>query len=479
MIKRIFLGFGLLLFIFLAGSLSAVLLITKTAERMDKLIMLHQIEILREDLIIHVQQVQASLQRGGIRSPEDVDELMTQLREMDRVINSCIGCHHESELTRNIAAMHELGGHYKDEIKLLIAASRNAGRAEKLERGALELGRQLIVVTQGMAFNANERLQQKTQETIKAIREVKIILYITLLIGFVLAIIAAFILASGLDNRLRKLLDATRRISHGELRQRVDIDEPRGSEFRELGESFNLMTQNLELSQRQLIQSAKFAAIGELATNIANEVNNPLTGVLGYTGLLLKAGDIPDKRKEQLRTIERETLRAREILKNLLDFSRKKPARFARAELRDLVQDTLALVKGQAKLIGVEFEVNCPDGLPAVSVDADEIKQVFVNLINNAFFSMPKGGKLTITCGIDKDVLGKTIAVVEFADTGFGIPEDNLDKIFDPFFTTQPEGEGTGLGLSISYMVVQNHGGRIEVESKVGKGTVFRVFLSV
>jgi two-component system NtrC family sensor kinase len=311
------------------------------------------------------------------------------------------------------------------------------------------------------------------------IREVRTVLYITLVLGFFLAVATAYFLATSLDQRLRKLLEATRRISHGELQHRVDIDDAQGSEFKELGEAFNTMTQNLHLSQRQLVQSAKLAAIGELATNIAYEVNNPLTGILGYASLLLKADDIPADKKEQLKTIERETLRAREILKNLLDFSRRKPPRLVKADIPGLIQDTMLLVKGQARMSNVALVTDCSGSLPPVAVDVDEMKQVFVNLINNAFFAMPKGGTLTISCSHGRDLSGKDIVAVALADTGHGIPEEHLDKIFDPFFTTRPDGGGTGLGLSISFMVVHNHGGRIEVESKVGKGSIFRVILPV
>jgi two-component system NtrC family sensor kinase len=330
-----------------------------------------------------------------------------------------------------------------------------------------------------MAFAANVRLQQKTQETMDTIREVRGVLYGTLLLGFLMAILIAFGLARSLDKRLRKLLEATKHISRGELQHQVNINDSPGSEFRELGEAFNAMTQNLHQSQRQLVQSAKLAAIGELATNIAYEVNNPLTGVLGYTGLLLKSDDIPADKKEHLKTIERETLRAREILKNLLDFSRRKPPRLVKTDIRGLVQDTLELVKEQARLTNVKMTTECQDGLPAVSVDPDEMKHVFVNLINNAFFAMPSGGTLTVRCRHDNGKDGKEVVAVEFADTGVGIPETQLDKIFDPFFTTRLEGEGAGLGLSMSYMIVQNHGGRIEVESKVGEGSTFRVELPV
>ena len=126
----------------------------------------------------------------------------------------------------------------------------------------------------------------------------------------------------------------------------------------------------------------------------------------------------------------------------------------------------------------MELATFCTDELPPVSVDIDEMKQVFVNLMNNAFFAMPNGGSLTVRSRRDRNSAGASVLVVEFEDTGIGIPEPHLDKIFDPFFTTRVDGEGTGLGLSISYMIVSNHGGRIEVESTVGKGSVFRVILA-
>jgi signal transduction histidine kinase len=477
--KRILIGFGSLLLIFFIGSLIAVVYITKTTQRMDRLILLHQVEILREDLIIHVQQVQSNIFRNKTRNGGDVDVLVAHVQEMDKVMDSCVGCHHTPELTQGLLGMRDMANDYKTAISRLVTASANPTKIEALERRAQELGQELITMTQGMAFAANVRLQQKTQETMATIREVRTVLCGTLLLGFLLALAATVVLAKGLDGRLRKLLQATVRISRGELQHRVDIDDSPGSEFRELGEAFNVMTRNLHQSQRQLVQSAKLAAIGELATNIAYEVNNPLTGVLGYTGLLLKSDDIPPDKKEHLKTIEHETLRAREILKNLLDFARRRPPLLVKTDVRSLVQETLESINGQARPAGVKIIAECADGLPAVSVDPDEMKNVFVNLINNAFFAMPGGGTLRIRCLQDRDITGKDVVVVELIDTGVGIPESQLDKIFDPFFTTRLEGEGTGLGLSISYMIVQNHGGRIEVESRVGEGSIFRVYLPV
>ncbi len=477
--KKILLGFGLLLCIFLVGSIIAVIYITRTTNRMDRLILLHQVEIMREDLTIRVQLVQSHLYRNKIQRGGDADALIAQVQEMDRVMDSCVGCHHAPELAQGLRGMRDMANDYKAAISRLITASGNSERLSALQRRAQDIGQELITMTQGMAFTANVHLQQKTQESMAAIREIRYVLYITLLLGFLLASITVYLLAKSLDQRLQNLLEATRRISHGELQHRVDTSDAQGSEFKELGEAFNTMTQNLHLSQRQLVQSAKLAAIGELATNIAYEVNNPLTGVLGYAGLLLKADDVPADKKEYLKIIERETLRAREILKNLLDFSRRKPPQLIKTDITSVIRDTIPLVKGRAQLSNVEIVTQYHPALPLVAIDADEMKQVFVNLLNNAFFSMPRGGTLTIRCRHDKDISGKEIVAVDLIDTGHGIPEEQLDKIFDPFFTARPDGEGIGLGLSISYMIVQNHGGRIEVESKVGKGSTFKVILPV
>jgi signal transduction histidine kinase len=475
--KKILLGFGLLLSIFLAGSIIAVHYIGKTAAGMDRLILLHQVEILREDLIIHVQQVQSHISRSRVRSGGDVDVLVAHVQEMDKVMNSCVACHHTPELTQGLLAMRDMADDYKAAISRLVTATANQQHIVQLEQRAQYLGNELVSMTQGMAFTANIGLQQKTRETMATIREIKSVLIITLLFGVLLAVVIMFALVRSLHGRLQRLLDATRRIAQGDLQHRVEGAEHDGEEFGELASAFNTMTRNLHRSQRQLLQSAKHAAIGELATNIAYEVNNPLTGVLGYTGLLLKSDDVPEEKKEHLRTIERETLRAREILKNLLDFSRRKPPNLVRVDIAGIIEDTISLVKGQAKVSHVEIKIECPTGLPLVAVDTDGMKQVFVNLINNAFFAMPSGGMLTVRCGAETDERGRKSVVVGLSDTGHGIPEDQLDKIFDPFFTTRPDGGGTGLGLSISFMVVQNHGGRIEVESTVGQGSTFRVIL--
>lgn len=229
----------------------------------------------------------------------------------------------------------------------------------------------------------------------------------------------------------------------------------------------------LHSAQEQLVHSTKMAAIGELAANVAHEVNNPLTSVLGYTTYLLKTLDLPDSPKRVLGMMEQETLRVRKIIRNLLDFSRQKASWMQPSDIVLPLRETVAFVQGAAASSSVKIHEEYSEPPVMVSIDANEMKQVFINIINNAIQAMPRGGDLRIRLA----AVNHDEALIEFADTGVGILPGNRKKIFEPFFSTKENGDGTGLGLSISYRIIQNHGGRIEVESEFGKGTVFKVFL--
>jgi two-component system NtrC family sensor kinase len=229
----------------------------------------------------------------------------------------------------------------------------------------------------------------------------------------------------------------------------------------------------LKQAQEQLVRSTKMAAIGELAANVAHEINNPLTSVLGYTTHLLKTLDMPEAPRKVLGVMEQETLRVRKIIRNLLDFSRQRPSWMRPTDVLQPLRETLALVQGVAEAASVRISEEF-DGTPIiVTMDPNEVKQVFINIVNNALQAMPQGGELRVRV----NACLQREAVVEFMDTGIGIPEENTRKIFEPFFSTKGEGRGTGLGLSISERIIHNHSGRIEVESAAGQGTTFRVFL--
>jgi two-component system NtrC family sensor kinase len=244
--------------------------------------------------------------------------------------------------------------------------------------------------------------------------------------------------------------------------------------------------EELKRTQAQLIQSAKLAAIGEMAAGVAHEVNNPLTSIIGFTQLLLPKVDDNDRMKQYLQIIDREAERTRTIVRGLLDFARRTEPRRAPANVNEIVQSTMTLVRHQAKGAGVTIKESCDENLPLVSLDADQIKQVFLNMMTNAIQAMPDGGDLKVVTAYwpqaqrPESVEGMDsvdCVTIEFHDTGVGISEEDLPHIFDSFFTTKEVGQGTGLGLSISHSIVEKHGGKIEVESDVGRGSTFTVML--
>ena len=240
----------------------------------------------------------------------------------------------------------------------------------------------------------------------------------------------------------------------------------------------------------QLMQSAKLASVGELAVSVAHEINNPLTGILGFTSLLLSEMPPDDPRTKDLKVIESEALRSRQIVRNLLDFSRSHGSKKEPIDVNEAIRNTLILVRYQAKTSNNKISEEYVKDTPLVYADTDQLKQVFINLIKNALDAMPNGGHLQIQTTLSQDktllanghpldqkIRSSEMVTIQFRDSGMGIHPDHIKNIFDPFFTTKGRQMGTGLGLSISYNIIEKHGGRIEVESELNKGTTFTVKL--
>jgi signal transduction histidine kinase/CheY-like chemotaxis protein len=228
----------------------------------------------------------------------------------------------------------------------------------------------------------------------------------------------------------------------------------------------------LKRTQAQLIQSAKLAAIGELAANVAHEINNPLTSVLGFASYLAEQVPTGQPMREELNLIIEEATRARDIVRDLLNFSRQRDFEPELTSLNTVVEQTVSMVRRQGSLENITVSEAYGESLPLVEIDTSRMKQVFLNVINNAVYAMKDGGTLRIRTA----TAGGTVTV-EFADSGVGIPLEHLDRIFDPFFTTKPAVSGTGLGLSVSLGIVQSHGGTIEVQSQSGAGAIFTIKL--
>jgi two-component system NtrC family sensor kinase len=236
--------------------------------------------------------------------------------------------------------------------------------------------------------------------------------------------------------------------------------------------------EQLRQAQAQLVQSGKLAAVGQLAAGVAHEINNPLTTIGGFSEIVLRElpGDSPLRNDVQL--ILREAQRARDVVRRLLDFARQSEPHRNSVDLNELVREMVSLMRSAASVRDVTIEECYAPELPWASVDANQFKQVVLNLLNNAAQAMPKGGTLMISVGAAVRETRRGIEI-KVKDSGVGIPRENLERIFEPFYTTKSPNEGTGLGLAVSYRIVREHDGVIEVESEVNRGTIFTVWIPI
>jgi two-component system NtrC family sensor kinase len=304
---------------------------------------------------------------------------------------------------------------------------------------------------------------------------------------------------------LRDLEGGAQRLAAGDLDQAIPVRS--SDEFGKLAASFNTMTDALRMSRAELqglartleqkveertqelrraqaetMRGEKLASVGLLASGVAHELNNPLTGILTFSHLLRQK--MPDKSAdaEDMDLVIRETKRCAAIIKRLLDFAREKHPEKKFTDLNQVIDDTVRIVERPAHLRDIEIAVDLDRSLPPIWIDADQIKQVVMNMLVNAQHAVEEKGAITISTRRAQDPRAgaseqKPMVAISIVDTGCGIPEKNLKRIFDPFFTSKDVGKGTGLGLSVSHGIVEAHGGVIEVQSKVGEGSTFRVLL--
>ena len=232
------------------------------------------------------------------------------------------------------------------------------------------------------------------------------------------------------------------------------------------------ITERIEL-ESQLSQAEKMSSIGLLAAGVAHEVNTPLAVISSYAQMLAKQLQGDEKKYGLLDKITKQTFRASEIVNNLLNFSRTSGAEFGEVDLNKVIRDTLALLDHQLKTARVIVQENICDHLPTIHGNAGKLQQVFLNLFLNAKDAMPEGGTLEV-CTANGNGVNVTVS-----DTGAGIAQEHIDRIYDPFFTTKNSPRdgrrGTGLGLSVTYGIIQEHAGKIRVESRIGSGTTFHL----
>jgi signal transduction histidine kinase/HAMP domain-containing protein len=649
--KKIIAYLALLFAFFSIGSFVSILYITSTTSELEKIITLHSIEILRQDLIIKIQNVEQDLLTVNTELGSRLDQIVQNVNDLDTAINSCKKCHHSPQINQKLADVRKNIDKFKTSLSYYITAAADEERIRSLKTESYSIGSQLLNMTSEMASIANLRLQNRTRKVIADVRNVKQILVITLMITFLIALWISFHLAKNIINPIRQLIEVSRKIASGHLGSTTTLAD--ATEFGELAASFNDMSLSLKESnekvvqnlnrlaglyritlpihsvsvlteifrevsygvaeflsveqcglllldektgffehqypafglvesqtasirisrkdvldlyqennrrpliindlqkgslpegirgrdvwsarnlllgwvrrkgelvgiirlanridgdfaeesnrllgiisnnisvafenirlyedlrsqmqvlketQEQLVQAAKLAAIGELASNVAHEINNPLTSILGYAELIREESNLENIMAD-VEIITRESIRAREIVQHLLEFARKRPLDMKKVDVNSIVKDVLTLISVQFKDATILLHEKYSE-LSDIMGDPNQLKQVFLNILNNAADSLSDGRREIAVSTYQN----KTSVVIEIEDTGHGISSEILPRIFEPFFTTKRE-RGTGLGLSISYKIIESHNGSLEVKSSKGNGTVFSIIL--
>ncbi len=651
--KRIILSLFFLFALFTIGAGFSTYYISATSSQLNSLVNLHQVEIMREDLIISIQTVQSDLYTVNTIFGEELDSVVEHVARLEEAVERCQNCHHLPHIQEQIDGLQPMLAEYKYQLSRVITTSADRDRVLAQMAKASDIGNQMLGRAQQMSFVAQRKLHDRTIGAIREIDNSKNILLWTLVGAFFIALTIAISLTKGITKPVQQLLDGARSMAAGDFQQPITYSVK--NEFGELAVGFNnmrlalqeskdrimayvrqlsglygitlsihavsdtrdtshdfygelagdvsnllnveqcglilydeelkayrhrlpvfglpesqagmlllpettvkvmfknsengtyisnnpsadnlieerwplarehrniilswiqrqgrvigaiwaankreeifhsedaqvlsilanqiavafenrrlyanLRNQMNELSQAQaqLVQSTKLAAIGELASNVAHEINNPLTSILGYTELLKEEEDL-DAIRNDLEIIEQESLRARMIVRQLLEFSRRRPLEIRETDICSIIGTVIPLVQSKAKANRVTIRQKVC-ALPAIAADVNQLQQVFINIINNAIFAMEGGGVLTISTDHNEDSV-----FIRFQDTGPGIPENIRNRIFEPFFSTKQE-KGTGLGLSISYSIIQKHGGDIRVEAEDQVGSTFIISL--
>lgn len=254
------------------------------------------------------------------------------------------------------------------------------------------------------------------------------------------------------------------------------------SELAKRNEELRLLNEALFESQRQLSQSEKLAAVGQVTAAMAHQIGTPLNSISGYIQLILQDGNIQPKDRDRLKIIESQLDRLADSVKNLLSFTRQPKPQLRSLDVNEVLEELIHLSEPWFLARNVRLSTHLSPDLPSILGDSTHLQTLFLNLITNALDAMPQGGVLTVkTRQVSPPFSSEDGRWLEISitDTGIGITEESKKRIFDPFFTTKKMGEGTGLGLAICEKIVKEHSGKIDLESEVGKGSTFSILIPI
>ncbi len=483
--KKIIFAFLLLFLLFLAGVVTTLHIINKTTANLTALLLLHKVEVIRQDLVINVQTVQSNLYTIGTSFGKELDIIVDNVLKLQDRAQTCSECHHEPKMEHEIGHLQELTQQYKEALSYFITSTADAERVKRLQTFAANIGDKIIERSQWMAMTANNTLREKTTAAMNEVAHSKRILTFTLIVAFLAGTIFSMYFIKSITGPIAELLSATRKIKSGKLQYR--IEEQLKDEFSELAASFNEMAVSLQEQYAKLQQTERLAVVGELAAGMAHEIKNPMAGIKVSMEVLSQDSPLPPEDKEVLLRVINEIDRITAMLKGLLNYARPPKPKMITMDVNQVLGVTMKSAqysvrspkyKTKAPKSQIEFISDLDPELPQIVADPDQLQQIFLNLILNAVDSLYTLSDRQGIITIQTLQLSDALVQISISDNGRGIDSKSLEDVFKPFFTTKSQ--GTGLGLAICRRLVEQHNGSITVANNPdGIGVTFTLIFPI
>ncbi len=498
--KRIAISLTLIFFLFSIGTGILLYHLFSSSSNLRYLISLHEIEDIRQELSYNLQNTQAYIYAPAKVFSIHLDDVIESVNLLDQSISSCHDCHHEEDVRLEIQTVEGLVGVLKEELNRLVTVDTEGDKRYQLQEKIAGIGKEIKDQVHEMVVRAAASIQRKSDAMMSAIDNTYLYLAFILLLTLLLAFFVAQFLMKSITQPINALIQATEEVSAGnwgyqipykakdEFAVLVDIFNTMSRSLKTKKEQLQVQFEELQTTQEQLIQAERLTALGTMAGGIANDFNNILGAIMGHLSILKKNIPYNKDNIDVLDTVEEAGFRAAELNNQLLAFARKKTSKKRDVNITECISHVFKLLSSTlAKNIEIRF--NLVEPTPYLFGDPAQIEQVIMNICLNACDAMQEGGELkisTINRSLDEQFLekfkqteiepGEYVQLI-ISDTGGGIGKHILSQIFEPFFTTKGEGKGTGLGLAMVYGIIKTHKGCCFVDSVVGSGTTFTLYL--
>ncbi len=453
--------------------------IENTTRRLDTLIQLHQVALLREKMLDHIQVVQQDLNLKQTRYAMDLATLVSHVGTMSGTIDSCFDCHHNKEITAKLRGLHDSSEVYKNALSRVYTIRANATRLMKEEDNAFVIGEDLIEEVNNMLRLTNMNLGNRTQTAFRSINRSKNVLIVFTFLAPLIVIGVAVWFYRSFTRPISSVLEATAKLKTGDLDFRITGLK---DEFGEVADSFNEMSRSLKEIMHNMMQAEQMVLMGEMASRLAHEIKNPITGIKLAAEIVRNEADLDAEHKDLITKAINQIKIIEKLMKSLLNFAKPSAPHLEMESLNSIIDNTFStieiLVQERSRKGNKEDPIRLvkelDEKIPLIRTDASQVQQILLNLLLNAVDAMPKGGTLTVRSS-RAPVEG--FLRVDISDTGHGIDPQDAERIFQPFYSTKVK--GSGLGLAIVRRLVDIHGGKVSLQSEEGAGTTFTVCLPI